>query len=180
MEQDTFCRGYNPPLYGALFQRCHRAWTSCCISLRSYHRMTSCLPILFHCSPSARGGFQTLIILFFYSNGKCPSSAPMINKLNLKVDQHSTAEHRKKNIHAPKSLRMQMHQASMHLQTDRMNSSKRRVFRLLVIDHFHVAVLLNPKLTNNDIVDTTGGVCPGVGFIISAETKKQKIKTKVT
>lgn len=68
----------------------------------------------------------------------------------------------------------------MHLQTDRMNSSKRRIFLLLVIDHFHVAVLLNPKLTNNDIVDTTGGVCPGVGFIISAETKKQKIKTKVT
>lgn len=62
---------------------------------------------------------------------------------------------------------------------DKQDSAKRRRFLLLVIDHFHAAVLLNPKLTNNDIVDTTGGVCPGVGFIISTETKKKKIKTKV-
>lgn len=48
-----------------------------------------------------------------------------------------------------------------------------------MIDHFHIAVLLNPKLTNDDIVDTAGGVRPGVGFIISAETQKQKVKRKV-
>lgn len=144
---------------------------SCCISLRSYHRMTDCLPILFHYSPSASWGFQTLIILLFYSNVKCPSSAPMISKLNLKVDQHSTAE---------RKIFMHPRRACICRQIDAQNSTKRSEFPLLVIDHFHAAVLLNPKLTDDDIVDTTGGVCPGVGFIISAETKKQRVKTKVT
>ena len=59
----------------------------------------------------------------------------------------------------------------MHLQTN-ITVKMERGFLLLVIDHFHAAILLNPKLTNDDIVDTTGGVCPGVGFIISAKTKK--------
>lgn len=68
-----------------------------------------CLTIPFHYSPSASWGFQTLIILLFCSNGNCPSSAPFINKLNLKVDHHSTAERGKKvSVNA-------MHQANMHL-----------------------------------------------------------------
>lgn len=46
-----------------------------------------------------------------------------------------------------------------------------------MIDHFHIAVLLDPKLTNNDIVDATGGVCPGVGFVVSA-AKQQMVKRK--
>lgn len=61
-----------------------------------------------------------------------------------------------------------------HVDKRAKNITKRRFilfYFLLVIDHFHIAVLLNPKLTNNDVVDTTGGVCPGVRFIISAETK---------
>lgn len=145
--------------------------------------MTGCLPILFHSfsytrSPSASRGFQTLIILLFYPNGNCPSSAPMINKLNLKVDQHSHCRAQKQRYSctqvscACKCTR----RACICRQTK--NSIKRWQFQLLVIDHFHAAVLLNPKLTNNDIVDTTGGVCPGVGFIISAETKKQKSEDK--
>lgn len=64
----------------------------------------------------------------------------------------------------------------MHLP--RMSEARRKWdnFFLLVIDHFDVAVLLNPKLTDNDIVDTTSGVCPGVGFIISAGTNMKKVK----
>lgn len=65
---------------------------------------------------------------------------------------------------------MQMNLVRMHLQTN----IQRREFLLLVIDDFHAAVLLNPKLTDDDVVDTAGGVCPGVGFVISAETKRQK------
>lgn len=34
-------------------------------------------------------GFQRLIILLFYSNSNCPSSAPLINTLNGKVAQHT-------------------------------------------------------------------------------------------
>lgn len=125
----------------------------------------------FHYSPSASWGFQTFIILLFYSNCNCPTSAPMINKLHLKVDQDSTAQHRKKDIDAPKSLCTWMHQGE-HAFADKQDSW------LLVIDNFHAAVLLNPKLTNNDVVDTTGRICPGVGFIISAEKKKKKQRVK--
>lgn len=42
---------------------------------------------------------------------------------------------------------------------------------LLVIDHFHVAVLLDPKLANNYVVDTAGGVCPGVRFIMPTQRR---------
>lgn len=42
-----------------------------------------------------------------------------------------------------------------------------------MIDHVHTTILLNPKLTNDDIVNTTCGVGPGVGFIIS-EKKEAK------
>ena len=65
--------------------------------------------------------------------------------------------------------------ASLHTHVHR----ERDLF-LLVVEHFHVAVLLNPKLANDDVVDTTSGVCPSVGFIISAETKKKPVKTKAT
>lgn len=43
-----------------------------------------------------------------------------------------------------------------------------------MIDHFHAAVLLYPKLTDNDVVHTTGWVGPGVGFIIPAEATERK------
>lgn len=58
-----------------------------------------------------------------------------------------------------------------HTFTNKQNSTGRWEFLLLVIDHFHAPILLNPKLTNNDVVDTTGRVCPSVGFIISVEIK---------
>lgn len=45
-----------------------------------------------------------------------------------------------------------------------------------MVEHFNVAILLNPELTNNDVVDTAGGVCPGVGFVISAETREATSK----
>lgn len=51
---------------------------------------------------------------------------------------------------------------------------------LLVIEHFHAAILLNPKLTDDNVVDATGGVCPGVRFVISTETKKHSAKEKKT
>lgn len=38
-----------------------------------------------------------------------------------------------------------------------------------MVDDLHVAILLNPKLTDDDIVHTTCGVCPGVGLIVSME-----------
>lgn len=38
-----------------------------------------------------------------------------------------------------------------------------------MVDDLHVAVLLNPKLTHDDIVHAACGVCPGVGFVVSAE-----------
>lgn len=129
--------------------------------------MTDCLPILFYNSPSAGRGVQRLIILLFCSNGKCPSSAPLINKLNLKVDQHSTAE--RKNKDTPPSCASECMR-----RTCICRHAKRRRFLLLVIEHFHAAVLLNPKLTNDDIVHTTGGVGPGVGLIISVKTKMQQ------
>lgn len=47
-------------------------------------------------------------------------------------------------------------------------------FPLLVIDHFNIAILLNPKLTNDDVMHTTGGVCPSISLIISAEVKRKK------
>ena len=37
---------------------------------------------------------------------------------------------------------------------------------LLVIDHFHLAVLLDPKLAHDDVVDTAGGVGPGVRLVV--------------
>lgn len=129
--------------------------------------MTDCLPILFYNSPSVSRGVQRLIILLFCSNGKCPSSAPLINKLNVKVDQRSTAARRDKDVHAPE-LCKRTRRTCICRHTKRRGGGG---FLLLVIEHFHAAVLLNPKLTNDDIVHTTGGVCPGVGLIISAKTK---------
>lgn len=41
---------------------------------------------------------------------------------------------------------------------------------LLVVDDFHIAVLFNPEFAHDDVVHTTGGVCPCVCFIVS---KKQ-------
>lgn len=43
-----------------------------------------------------------------------------------------------------------------------------------MIDHFHVAVLLDPKLADDNIVYAAGRVSPGVGFIIPAERREEK------
>lgn len=95
----------------------------------------------------------------------------MINKLNLKVDQHSGARRREEII----QVSVHANTLGKHIckQTDReRHQEKCFLIFLLVIDHFHVAVLLNPKLPDNDVVDTTGGVGPGVGLIIPAQRKK--------
>lgn len=94
----------------------------------------------------------------------------MINKLKIyKVDQHSSAE-QGKNIFLHPSL-----------CACKCVSQIRRTLQyniLLVIEHFHAAILLNPKLTDDNVVDATGGVCPGVRFVISTETKKHSAKEK--
>ena len=51
---------------------------------------------------------------------------------------------------------------------------------LLVVDHFHIAILLDPQLAHDDVVDTTGGVCPGVCFITSAEKERANMSQQIT
>lgn len=60
---------------------------------------------------------------------------------------------------------------------------------LLVVDDLHVAVLLNPKLTHDDVVHTACGVRPGVGLIVPTETnaggqwgrkRRLRLKTELT
>lgn len=43
-----------------------------------------------------------------------------------------------------------------------------------VVDHLHIPILLNPQLAYDDVVNTTGGVCPCVGFTVP-ERKKKKV-----
>lgn len=50
-----------------------------------------------------------------------------------------------------------------------LGQQKAKELWLLMVDYFHVAILLNPKLTDNDIVHTTCGVCPGVGLTVPME-----------
>lgn len=57
----------------------------------------------------------------------------------------------------------------MHLLPTRTAPAKWNWLFLLVIDHLHAAVLLNPKLTDDDVVHTTGRVRPGVGFVVPVE-----------
>lgn len=45
-----------------------------------------------------------------------------------------------------------------------------------MIDHFHAAVLLDPQLAHDDVVHAAGGVCPGVGFVVPAETLQLRAK----
>lgn len=115
-----------------------------------------------------------------HCNGSCPSFLSMINKLDLKVDQHFSADQifflKERKKEKEKSFITKCLCVWMFYKSS--CAYAKRGARLLVIDHFHVAVLLNPKLSNNDVVDTAGGVCPGVGFIISAEIEKQPVKTK--
>lgn len=47
------------------------------------------------------------------------------------------------------------------------------VVLLLVVDHLHVSILLDPQLAHDDVVNTTCRVCPCVGFIVPGG----KIKT---
>lgn len=37
-----------------------------------------------------------------------------------------------------------------------------------MVDHFHVAVLLDPQLAHNDVVNAACGVGPCVGFVVAA------------
>lgn len=46
---------------------------------------------------------------------------------------------------------------------------KAKELLLLMVDDLHVAILLNPQLTHDDVVHTACGVCPGVGLIVSME-----------
>lgn len=129
-------------------------------------------PFSFTILPSEGWAFQKLIILLFYPNNNCPSSAPLINKLE--SESGSTLKH-DTDIHAP-GLCRRTREASVHLPRMSATRGKWDNLFLLVIDHFDVAVLLNPKLTDDDIVDTTSGVCPSVGFIISVGTNMKKVK----
>ena len=45
---------------------------------------------------------------------------------------------------------------------------------LLVIDHFHLAVLLDPKLAHDDVVDAAGGVCPGVRLVVPTQRREKE------
>lgn len=46
---------------------------------------------------------------------------------------------------------------------------------LPVVDHLHISILFNPQLTNNDIVNTTCGICPCVGFIVPGGKKTKTV-----
>lgn len=56
--------------------------------------------------------------------------------------------------------------ACFHRQLAQQNAKE---LLLLMVDDFHVAILLNPKLSDDDIVHATCGVCPGVRLIVSME-----------
>lgn len=48
---------------------------------------------------------------------------------------------------------------------------------LLVVNHLHITILLNPQLAHNDIVDAARGVGPRVGLVVpgpSAETETRQ------
>ena len=49
---------------------------------------------------------------------------------------------------------------------------------LLVIDHFHLAVLLDPKLAHDDVVDTAGWVCPGVRLVMPTQRGEREERVK--
>lgn len=38
-----------------------------------------------------------------------------------------------------------------------------------VVNHLHVAVLLDPELAHNDVVNAACGICPCVGFVVAAD-----------
>lgn len=40
---------------------------------------------------------------------------------------------------------------------------------LPVVDHFHVAVLLDPELPHNYVVNAARRICPCVGFVVAAD-----------
>lgn len=119
--------------------------------------MTDCLPFSF-CKLS---NINYPAPLF---NGNCPSSAPLINRLNLKVDLHWCC---KAETFQVCEIIRQWRRDRVHRQRGRR---KGKQFLVLVVDDFHVAVLLNPKLADDDIVHAACGVSPGVGFVVSMET----------
>lgn len=151
---------------------------SCCTFLQFWNRATACLWILFHFSHSARVHSTFIILLMLInSNGSCPSFSPKIYQKDLKVDWHPTAEYRrrvrKKMLHPNESGKW------LHTEIHGKHCNDKGI-ALLVVYHFHVPILLNPKLTNNDVVDTTSGVRPGIGFIISAEVDNQPVSIQLT
>lgn len=46
-----------------------------------------------------------------------------------------------------------------------------------MVNYLHISVLLYPQLADNDVMNTTGGVSPGVGFIESRGRRQEKQKT---
>lgn len=40
---------------------------------------------------------------------------------------------------------------------------------LPVVDHFHVAVLLDPELPHNYVVNAARRICPCIGFVVAAD-----------
>ena len=40
---------------------------------------------------------------------------------------------------------------------------------LLMIYDFHIAILLDPQLANDDVVDAACGVGPGIGFFVTMQ-----------
>lgn len=118
-------------------------------------------------APSSAGqAFQKSIIPRCFSNNNRPSFAPLINCRNLKVDQHTNTAQ----TFTPQSCAGGRAGRSPALTANEDGTWKKwNSLFLLVIDHFHAAVLLNPKLTDNDVVHTAGGVCPGVGFVVPVE-----------
>lgn len=118
--------------------------------------MTDCLPILFNYSPPA--SFQALIIPL--------PIQPQLSQF-CSLDQYADSESR--SALTLQSRDKQPCQITRPELTDPLDGKK--AFALLVVDDFHVAVLLNPKLAHDDIVHAACGVCPGVGLVVPMEPK---------
>lgn len=48
---------------------------------------------------------------------------------------------------------------------------------LLVVYDFHIAVLFNPEFAHDDVMHTTGGVCPCVCFVVSKKQPQTQISS---
>lgn len=48
---------------------------------------------------------------------------------------------------------------------------------LLVVYDFHIAILFNPELAHDDVMHTTGGVCPCVCFVVAKKQPQTQISS---